>query len=255
MIINKTMDRNDLFTPESKSVIGEVETLMRLLRRRNLKYTTWWGAFTPSPDDTAIKGDSYRPYPGAFDDRFVPWFKYWEIAWVARHSGVLDRPGRCLDMGGCSSVFSYWLASRGYEVLALDLKRELVENGDAVAEAMGWKLRNTRMDIADVDGLEERFDYVFSLCVVEHLPVSQRVDCMGKVGDRLSPGGVFALTFDYLNPHPRVKISSERAVFDQIVRPSGLELMGHPSFVDNGRRYLVFKGKPYTFAALFLRKK
>jgi len=254
MIINKTMDRDDLESPESKQIIEEIEDLMKQIREKGQRFSTWWGTFNPVPDQYHIRGEDYQPYPDAYDDTFNPWFKYWEIAWICRHSGILETKGRCLDMGGCSSIFSYYLAYLGNEVLALDLKPTLVKNGDRVADAFGWKLENMKMDMVKIDQLHERFDYIFSICVVEHLPLSIRHEVMSKVADRLNPGGVFALTFDYLNPHPRAKINSHKAIFDQFVYPSNLELMGNPSFIDNGKRYLSYKGKPYTFASLFLKK-
>ncbi len=156
-------------------------------------------------------------------------------------------------MGGCSSVISYLLASMGHEIHVIDINENLVENGNSVAKAMNWNLHNYKLDIAELNRIKTHFDYIFSLCVFEHLPMSSRFEGINQVRRLLKPNGVFAITFDYLNPNPHAKIDSEEAVEEQFIKPSGMTLMGNP-FGDNGKRYLTYDGKSYTFGALFMKK-
>jgi hypothetical protein len=183
------------------------------------------------------RGYGYRLLEGAADDNLYRWFLYWEIAWLVINNDF--RAGdRILDLGGCSSLFASYLASKGLDVVAVDLNAELVENGDRLAAAMGWSMRNLCADLRRLE-TEERFDHVTSVCVFEHMPVSGRIDVNAKVGDLLRERGSFSLTFDYLNPSRLARIDSPADVAEQFARPSGLQVRGNPEFHDNGKRYLL----------------
>ncbi len=287
VVFNKTMDRADLATPAGRRVAGELDELIRSIAAHELQISSWYGTFELSDDPLSFerlnRGYGYESLPGTADDRLFPWFLYWEIAWLVLNNSY--EPGQCLlDLGGCSSLFSFYMASRGVHVLAVDLDQALVDNGNRVAAATGWPLRNQRMDIRELD-LPERFDHIASVCVFEHLPVSGRIRTNRRIAGLLAPGGSFSLTFDYLNPSRRAAIDSPADVDSQFVAPSGLRARGNRRFADNGRRYLlhpahhpaaaatdwrrrcvaeghfdvaeaerVSDGNEYTFGALFLEK-
>src|SRR6266480_3833403 len=240
-VLNKTMDRADLEAPAARGVARELDELIADLRARHLRVSSWYGYFElpgdPDSMERVNRGYGYEPLGDAVDDHLFPWFLYWEIAWLTINNDFA--PGqRLLDLGGCSSLFSLYMASRGLDVVALDLKDELVANGNDVAAATGWRLRNLQMDIRDVD-LSERFDHVTSVCVFEHLPVSGRIRTNTQIRDLLREGGSFSMTFDYLNPSRLARIDSPADVEEQFVRPSGLRVRGNREFVDNGERYLL----------------
>ncbi len=92
-ILNTTLNRDDLFKPEYRQIIDILESLMRELRDRRLEYSNYWGSFGELGErEWANRGGAdYKPYPHAFDDRRVPWFKYWEITHLILNSGVADR--------------------------------------------------------------------------------------------------------------------------------------------------------------------
>jgi hypothetical protein len=239
--INKTMDRDDLESPQARAVVAELDALINELWERGLGVSSWYGALELPDDPKSMqrinRGYGYRPLEGAADDNLFPWFLYWEIAWLTINNDY--RPGqRLLDLGGCSSLFTCYVAAKGLEVTAIDLKQELVENGEALAAATGWRMRNLRMDMRELD-LSERFDHVTSVCVFEHLPVSGRIEANARVLDVLEPAGTFSITFDYLNPSRLARINSPADVEEQFVRPTGLRVRGNPVFHDNGRRYLL----------------
>jgi 2-polyprenyl-3-methyl-5-hydroxy-6-metoxy-1,4-benzoquinol methylase len=239
--LNKTMDRGDLDLPEARPIVTALDDLIRELAGRGLRVSSWYGSFELPEDmrewERLNRGEGYEPLPGAADDASFPWFLYWEIAWLELGAGFA--PGqRVLDLGGSSSLFSYYLASRGIEVVTIDLAEELVANANEVAAAAGWPLQNLVMDIGElhVDG---PFDHVTSVCVFEHVPVSTRVEMSSRVRELLRPGGTFAITFDYGNPSRLARISTASDVREQFVEPSGLSVRGNEEFHDNGLRYLL----------------
>jgi 2-polyprenyl-3-methyl-5-hydroxy-6-metoxy-1,4-benzoquinol methylase len=240
-MLNKTMDREDLAAPEARRIVAELNELVHDLRRRGLRASSWYGSFELSDRDRVLeranRGFGYVPLEGAADDGNFPWFLYWEIAWLVMNNEF--RPGdRLLDLGGSSSLFSYWVAARGLEVVTVDLNAELVENANEVAARTGWNLTNLVMDMRDLE-LSTRFDHVTSVCVFEHLPLSGRIEVTTRIAELLTEGGSFSITFDYLNPSRLARISSREAVHEQFVLPSGLRTRGNRDFHDNGKRYLL----------------
>ena len=275
-LINKTMSRQDLDRPDARAIVRELDELVLHLGELGLPASTWYGELAMDAElrewERANRGPDYEPLPDAADDDRYPWFLYWEIAWICVNNDF--RPGqRLLDLGGSGSLFSCFLASRGVDVTAVDLNDQLVERGDAIARRTGWPLRNLAMDMRR-PRLSGPFDHATSVCVLEHLPVSGRIQVGRGIGELLVPGGTFSLTFDYLNPAPTAKISSPAAVHAQFARASGLDLRGNERFHDTGERYLLHpayhpdsvergwarSGPPhaagdgrYTFGALFMQ--
>lgn len=254
------MDRADLDAPRARQVCAELDSLVAELRERGLRPSNWYGGLEGYGDaawERANRGVHYKPLAGAADDDRYPWFLYWEIAWLDANNDF--RAGqRLLDLGGSSSLFSCYMASRGLDVVAVDLNEELVANGNALAAATGWSLRNVGMDMRDLDeaDLGGRFDHITSVCVFEHIPLAGRIEVNRRIQALLAEGGSFSITFDYLNPSPMAQLGSPANVEEQFVAPAGLRVRGNREFHDNGLRYLRHPGEmgdhaEYTFGALF----
>jgi 2-polyprenyl-3-methyl-5-hydroxy-6-metoxy-1,4-benzoquinol methylase len=275
------MDRADLDGAEARAVTAELNELVYDLRSAQLPVSSWYGMFDASESalERANRGYGYGPLSDAADDEQFPWFLYWEIAWLTIHNEFKEGDS-LLDLGGSSSLFSYYMASKGLDVSTVDLNLELVENANRVAGRRGWNLQNHHMDMRSL-ALTGPFDHITSVCVFEHIPLSGRIDVTSQIKELLRDGGTFSITFDYLNPAEMAQISSPEAVHDQFVGPSGLQVRGNEPFHDNGRRYLIYpparlsptqllsvgrgeleigeimsvrRKNDYTFGALFLEK-
>ncbi len=103
---------------------------------------------------------------------------------------------------------------------------------------MRWNLTARQMDMTRLDYPAESFDHVFSVCVLEHLPVSGRIRTGMEVARVLKPGGTASYTFDYDNPQSFGRLGSPLDVDLQIVRPSALATRGNPGFLDARERQL-----------------
>ena len=181
-IVNKTMNRADLTAPAAAPIVGALNDLIRSVAERGVCMSSWHGSLPEPPSlwtrllrrpppqvGLASRGPYYEPLPGAADDARLPWYLYWEIAWVMRHGPQL-RPGlRLLDAGGASSLFSCYLASLGCEVHTVDLDRTLVHNSALLARTMRWPLHAYTMDLATLEFPDAYFDHAYSICVFEHL--------------------------------------------------------------------------------------
>jgi hypothetical protein len=241
MMINTTMDRDDLRPPPARAIVAELNSLILSLKERGLRPSSWYGCFdlsgAPDSYERINRGYAYAPLEGAADDHNVPWFLYWEIVWIVRHGG-LDGSQRVIDLGGASSLFSYYLASKGHAVTTVDLQQPLVDAADRVAGVMGWNLTNLVMDLRGLS-IADRFDHVTSVCVFEHLPMHDRAPASRAIRELLVDGGRFSLTFDFQNPTRRARIGSALDLEEQFVAPSGLAVRGNVGFRDNGKRYLL----------------
>lgn len=282
--INKTMDREDLDNECASSVINELNDLIVRLRSNGIGISSWLGNLTMSASvkrkSNANRGFDYTPLPGVADDSMFPWFLFWEIAWVITNNDFM-KGDMVLDLGGSSSLFSYFLADKGCSVTTIDKDRALVENANQAAVTMGWTLENYEMDMREMT-LDEKFDHVTSICVYEHIPLEERISINRHIRELLVENGRFSITFDYRNPSRKVGISSPGDVWKQFVEPSGLKVRGNAEFYDNQKNYLVHlfhynnpvwkikyvlrgdlplkefletrSSNEYTFGALFLEK-
>jgi 2-polyprenyl-3-methyl-5-hydroxy-6-metoxy-1,4-benzoquinol methylase len=240
-IINKTMELSDLESDGARKIIAELNDLITDLKNRELKISSWHGSFDLIGDEGSYevinRGYHYKPIEDAVDDRNFPWFLYWEIVFVTLNA-EFSKGQSVLDLGGSSSLFSYYLASKGLDVTTVDLQKNLVDNANHVAQQMGWKLTNHVMDMRNLK-LDSQFDHITSICVYEHIPVSQRVEVNKTVAKLLVPGGRFSITFDFKNPSRLARINTPADVYEQFVEPSGLSLRGNQTFLDSGRCYLL----------------
>jgi len=191
----------------------------------------------PDRSEQINRGYNYKPLPNAVDDINFPWFLYWELVWIILNADF--KPGqKVLDLGGSSSLFSYYLASRGLEVTTVDLQQDLVDNGNRAAAAMGWNLRNYAMDMRKL-AFSELFDHIVSVCVYEHIPMYDRVEINARLKEQLKPGGRFSITFDYRNPSKFTRFNTPEDVYEQFIKPSGLNIRGNENFEDSGKSYLL----------------
>ena len=176
---------------------------------------------------------------------------------------------RIFDGGGTMSLFSCYLASMGFEVHAADLKAHLRDYGVKTAKIMGWNMNSYAMDLQNLEFPDSFFDHAFSICVLEHLNYATKQKALKEIGRCLKPGGMLCITFDYRNPAPGVvgygkdtrpenQTSSAEDIRRSFLSTGLYEIVGNESFCDNGESYLIHKrynNTPYTFGALFLKRK
>lgn len=259
-IINKTMDLEDLKSGRALQLIYELNDLINKLRSENLKISSWYGSFNLSGDplsnERINRGYGYQSIGGAADDKNFPWFLYWEIVWVVLNNDF-KQGQEVLDLGGSSSLFSYYLASKGIKVTTIDLQKELVDNANHVAKQMNWNLKNQVMDMRELE-FHSKFNHITSICVFEHIPMYDRVIINEKIRDLLMEDGKFSITFDYRNPSKFAQINSPQDVYKQFVQASGLRIRGNKEFADNGKNYLLhpfyYKKRLWNYKRIAIQK-
>lgn len=295
---NTTMRASDLMSnypgDRAEQFRNGLHWLLPLLAREQVPVSSWYGTLDANPDSWVrteawlnMGGDAYQNIPGYPVDPKFPWFLFWEIFWVWLNLSAAVIPGRTattplrvLDIGGSASLFSYWMAAVGANVTTVERDHYLVDAAREGAEKLPKFQMNAVLD--DIQNLDSRFppgsfDVITAICVMEHIPVSDRVRVTDAMRKLLVPGGWMAMTFDYRNPDKRAQLRDFRQVREQLIDPSGMQVTA--PFIDAGsrpllhpwyhptmrkRRFLeVLKGNLpissfwssgwYTFGSLFLR--
>lgn len=236
-MINKTLDLKELKQEPHIKIVEEIKGLMHLFESKGLKFTTYQAEF----------GSGW-----GIDDI---WFKrkLWEICTIVENS-ALAKDMKVLDCGGASTIFSFYLASKGCQVHTLDIdwrKQGIVENADFVSETMGFGMHNLKASMTEMPYEDSYFDRVFSICVLEHMSYKEQGKAIKEMARVLKPGGIMALTFDYGPFAHGGKYEDIRRLNKRIVIPSELGIVGNSDYQENA----WFKEMPgKTWGALFLIK-
>lgn len=90
-----------------------------------------------------------------------------------------------LELGAGTGIDSRFFASKGFEVLATDLSPKMVE----VCRAAG--LNASLLDVYDVRSIGQKFDAVFSMNVLLHVPLKDLEQVLISISDALEDGGIF----------------------------------------------------------------
>lgn len=289
-IINKTMDLNDLKTEKAKLVIEELQKLIKEYEEKGGKISSWYGQCKTPPwsvlTSTLNRGYDYQPVLSdkKLDFKF-PSFLLWEIYWIYSNLNI-KKGDTVLDIGGACSLFSFYLASKGAKVIAIDLNRKIVKEANRTAKIMGIEYKAVCADAEEyLLNTKEKFDYITSVCVFEHIEINKRKRIVKNIDKCLNNDGVIAFTFDYKNPSRFVRIDTEDDVKAHFLCNEKLYMLENQDFHDNNINYLisVFYRKPilwtyktrsvilkefpmkeyfktknnndYTFGAIFLKAK
>lgn len=228
----------DLARPEFSEIARQVDAVKDLMTQKKLRFTNTAATFMPR-----------MFYPRSERS------KLWENAITVLGSELKDGE-RVMDIGGASTPFSFYLASRGCSTAILDndwANCGTLYNAGYVAKKMGWKIDAHDADVAKPFPFESNsFDRIFSICTIEHLPSPVRRAMMKEVGRVLKPGGVAAITMCYDMNHPVLTVDKgmrfgywEKFKKD-LIDPSALALHGPIDRTD-------YQGRDFL-GAVFLKK-
>ncbi len=214
----------DLARPDVKVIVDQLQALKGELASHDLRFTNTAGNFLRR---------EYHPES--------EWGKLWEDAWLIRHAGI--SPGQLvLDVGGASTIFSFYLANIGCRVVVVDndwANCGTIVNARHVAKRMGWQLKALDRDVQHpLPFPKDTFDRVFSVCVLEPLPPQMRQGLMAEIGRVLKLGGIAGFTTDYDTARP-VLVTDKGLRFAywsklerDVIQPSGLTIYGPSSWLD-----------------------
>ena len=185
---------------------------------------------------------------------------------------------KILDAAGSNSILSWYLAHKGAHVLGVDFLPMHEERGLINKKYFG--LNNVEFITGDITKAEGEFDFIYNICVFEHVMQLYREKTKGRYAGgfwgngyqptpeeweaersvlrhhvrTLKPGGILVISYDafwHENKKRNGRASGLRSVKDveeRIVKESGLELYGGPI---NGNPHPVGK---HCIGIVFLKK-
>ena len=250
-IINKSMDIRDLENEEAKKIIQELMELNKKYEEKGCTISSWFGQCHPTEYGKKIsllnRGYDYKPIlqNEEFDFKYPNWL-LWEIYWVCSNINV-KKGDTILDIGGACSLFSFYLASKGVKVVAIDLNQKVVDEANRIAKIMNVDYTAVCSDAEEyLINTNEKFDYITSICVFEHIEKNKRKRLTKFLHKRLKKDGIIAITFDYKNPSRFVGIDNKADIQDLFLTDTNLKMIENKDFYDNNENYLinVFYRKP-----------
>jgi 2-polyprenyl-3-methyl-5-hydroxy-6-metoxy-1,4-benzoquinol methylase len=136
--------------------------------------------------DTAVDFDSYYGTSGVFKERYQ--------VWTALMDKYLIPPGKVLDLGCGSGIFSFYLASKGFKVTGVDGAVNMIELCRQKQQKLGFE--NAAFILSKIP-LEEslkkvQFEYIISSSVLEYIEDLDQV--LQDVYSMLKPGGIFMVS-------------------------------------------------------------
>lgn len=119
--------------------------------------------------------------------------KRWEYPWaLERAAAELVDGARVLDVGAGDSIFPVYLASRGFDVTAVDVAFD-----GSLATRHGVDVNYVRADMSRIPMPSESFDVVFCISVIEHLPDTAVPRALTEMRRVVRAAGALLLTTDY----------------------------------------------------------
>jgi SAM-dependent methyltransferase len=226
-LVNKTSTnlKIDLERDDVKSIVFELRELQNILISKGMKFTSAAGSF---------KSKDY-----VLDKELN---KMWENAWILAH--MRPNPEEIvLDLGGASTIFSYYLASKGCRVYCIDNDwgcHGIVYNARYVAKKMKWPIEIYDRDLAKRFPFKDGFfNKVFCVCVLEHLRSPVRQAVMREINRVLKSTGSAGFTFDYdvgrddSWQDKGIRYMLKETFLNDVLKPSGLEVIGNQNFLDD----------------------
>ena len=84
------------------------------------------------------------------------------------------KPCKVLDIGCGEGFYSIYLASKGFDVLGIDISENAIKYAKENAEKAGVKIRFKVMDLKDLSELNEKFDFVLEWAILHGISFEQR---------------------------------------------------------------------------------
>jgi len=118
-------------------------------------------------------------------------------------------PCKAIDIGCGEGFYSIYLASKGFDVLGIDLSEKAIQYAKENAERHETTVRFAAMDMTSLEQLNEKFDFVLEWSVLHHIMPPQRQKYVEGVAQLLHHGGKY-LSVCFNEQSPEVTRDGEK---------------------------------------------
>lgn len=111
----------------------------------------------------------------------------WKLDVRQKFVDLAKQEGRktILEIGAGAGANAKYFQDQGFDVLATDLSPKMIE----ACKALGLKTRV--IDIYELDSLDQKFDAIYSLNVLLHVPPQDLKHVLATISNCLQPNGIF----------------------------------------------------------------
>jgi 2-polyprenyl-3-methyl-5-hydroxy-6-metoxy-1,4-benzoquinol methylase len=101
------------------------------------------------------------------------------------------KPCKCLDIGCGEGFYSIYLASKGFDVTAIDLSENAIKYAKQNARDAGVDVKFIAMDVTDLNKICEKFDFVLEWALLHLIMPEEREAYVGMVCNLLNENGKY----------------------------------------------------------------
>ena len=139
-----------------------------------------------------LRSDYASFYRKAKGPKDLPWHREEMHEWLAQAVAERSKPGRFLDIGCGTGVFSVQMAQKGYDVTAIDFTSEALNMAEERARKAGVKVRFIQADVTTWESTGD-FDLVLDSGCLHSLNPADRPQYKTQLLKWLAPGSDYVL--------------------------------------------------------------
>lgn len=110
----------------------------------------------------------------------------WWRKYVEELSNLLPKGAKVLDIGCAQGFKSNYLMLKGFDVTSIDFSEEMIKVARETYPTGKFQV----FDLYDLENFPGKFDCVFSMAVLLHVPPEEIFQVMKNMSGKLNPGGL-----------------------------------------------------------------
>ena len=135
------------------------------------------------------------------------------------------KPCKVLDIGCGEGFYAIYLALKEFDVTGIDISENAIKLAKENMAKEDEKIKFIAMDIADLDKINDKFDFIFEWALLHHIMPKQRQKYIKDIKGILNKGGKYlSICFNNQNPDFGAKGKNLRIVPAGAKMPVGTKL-------------------------------
>jgi len=135
------------------------------------------------------------------------------------------KPCKVLDVGCGEGFYSIYLTSKGFDVTGIDISENAIKLAKENAAKQNVKIKFMPLDVADLDEINNKFDFILEWAILHHIMPEQRQKHVKNIKRILNEKGKYlSVCFNNQNPDFGAKGENLRIIPEGAKMPAGTKL-------------------------------